>query len=164
MSVLNAPFLCRRSQSATSSANMSMESLPLLHQAPSPEQQPVLQQNKDLSPGSQAELSKPDLNKTSPCTVDRAGPHADNLHAANAKADTLGMRTEGTPAIRNSSFTICIAWCLTSLSGVMQSSRGCSLARAPFHMVCLCWNAQEAPCASTSRLRTCMSSVSCQKW
>ena len=71
-----------------------MESLPLLHQAPSPEQQPASQQSKDLAPGLQTELSKPDLSKASTGAVDSAGGHADNLHAAEAKADTLGMSQE----------------------------------------------------------------------
>lgn len=94
---LNELLLCRRSQSATSSANMSVEMLPLLHQAPSPEQQPALQQSKGLAPdseGSPAEPSKLDLSKASPDTVDSVGGHAGNLHAAGAKAGTLGMSQE----------------------------------------------------------------------
>ena len=75
---------------------MSTESLPLLHQAPSPEQQLALQHSKCLAPDSEdsAELSKSDLGKTSGGTADSAGRHADNLHAADAKADTLGMSQE----------------------------------------------------------------------
>ena len=76
---------------------MSTESLPLLHQAPSPEQQLALQHSKCLAPDSEdspTEPSNSDLGKASCGTADSAGRHADNLHAADAKADTLGISQE----------------------------------------------------------------------
>ncbi|KAL3152348.1 hypothetical protein ABBQ32_001411 [Trebouxia sp. C0010 RCD-2024] len=68
----------RRSQSAVSSANMSLESLPLLHEPPVHEQ-PASHQSKDLalhSKGSSSEVSKQDLDSASADAVGRKSPQA----------------------------------------------------------------------------------------
>lgn len=72
---------------------MSMESLPLLQQAPPPEQQPAVKQSTDPTPDSKdatTEASKQDLGIAPPGTVGSAGAHGDNPHAATATADTIG--------------------------------------------------------------------------
>ena len=72
---------------------MSMESLPLLQQAPAPEQQLAVQQSTDPTPDSKdapTEASKQDLDNTPPGPVGSAGAHADAPHAATATADTCG--------------------------------------------------------------------------
>lgn len=69
-----------------------MESLPLLQQAPPPEQQPAV--STDVTPDSKdspTEASKQDLEVAPPGTVGSAGAQTDDLHAATATADTLGM-------------------------------------------------------------------------
>ena len=92
---LSIPVVCRRSQSTTSSANMSMESLPLLHQAPAPEPQPALKQGKDLtlnSEGSLAERSKQNLGTASAHAVsNKEEAPAVTPHADPVTADTSGM-------------------------------------------------------------------------
>lgn len=70
-----------------------MESLPLLQQAPPPEQQPAMQQSTDPTPDSKdapPEASKQDLDNTPSGPVGSAGAHANAPHAATATADTLG--------------------------------------------------------------------------
>lgn len=116
---------------------MSMESLPLLQQAPPPEQEPPVKQSTDPAPDSKnapADTSKQDLDTAPPGPVGSAGAHADHLHAATATADTLGMSVTQeniglTAATREISFlpvlALLCAW-QTYISCVMQSNMACS--------------------------------------
>ena len=81
---------CRRSKSATGAGNMLFESLPLLHQAPAAEQNPVLQSSKDKAQNEPGNPKVSDDEKSGATSGSSGLPGAVIAQADDSVADSSG--------------------------------------------------------------------------
>ena len=102
----SACAMCRRSKSATSLGDTPLESLPLLHQAPTPEPEPAQHQNRDSSKDSHSNKSIAPASKQDDDSATDASATALEVHADNVATDTPGIQAPAVAPVCNDSLDI----------------------------------------------------------